>query len=305
MCRPADPLEAQEWALSRFNPWQVTAIDAATGERISFDDLADRAAAADVVFVGELHGQPVGLAFAAALFDAVLAREPASAALSLEFFEREDQAHLDDFLAGVTDEGALRDATGRTAGNFPPGHRAMVLAARDAGAPVIAANAPRRYVRLARTEGLDRLRDLTEAQRALVAIPESLTAGGYRDRFFEQLAGMTGHGGPDAEDQGEPESDEARAEREAEEQRLIESFYVGQNVWDATMAESIARALDAGRRPVVQVVGRFHVERDGGLAQRLRALAPGASVLTIVIVDKAPDQIEPDDLERGDVIVYV
>jgi len=296
---------AQERALAEFDTRRAVIFDGPTGAPITFDALADRVASADVVLIGEIHGQPRGLACAAALFETLVGRAPSSAALSLEFFDRHQQTDLDDYLSGVTDEPAFRDATGRTAENYPPGHRAMVLAALDAGVPVIAANAPRRYVRLARTDGYDRLRNLSEAQRALFSVPDSLTGGGYRDRFYEQMAGMTGHGGPDPESADEPETEDERAERQAVAARLIESYYRGQNLWDATMADSIARALSAGRRPVVQAVGRFHVEHDGGLVQRLRALAPGAEVLVVVMVDETAEAPADDDAVRDDVIVFV
>lgn len=299
-------LGAQERALRTFDPAASSAFDGASGERIGWADLAQRASEADAVIIGEVHGHPAGLALAAALFDEILARAPSSAALSLEFFARDQQAAIDDYLTQITDEPAFRDATGRTAGTYPPGHRAMVEAAKAAGVPVIASNAPRRYVRLARTDGFDRLRALHLEQRRLFATPEELSGGDYRDRFFDLMAGMAGHGGgPDAGSADAPETDEERAGREARTEQKIESFFRGQNVWDATMAESVARAIGAGRRPVVQVVGRFHVEFDGGLVQRLGALTPDAKILTIVMVDEDADALPDEDRGRGDVVVYV
>src|SRR4029079_18353147 len=113
-----------------------------------------------VVFLGENHGHPLGLATADELFEDVLAREP-NAALSLEFFERDEQSRLDDYLTGVSDVAALEKSSERTPGNFPPGHRAMVEAAKRAGRPVHAANAPWQYTTLARKEGYERLAQLT------------------------------------------------------------------------------------------------------------------------------------------------
>jgi uncharacterized iron-regulated protein len=43
------------------------------------------------------------------------------AALALEFFERDEQTRLDEYLAGVTDEAAFKKRTARTDGNYPPG----------------------------------------------------------------------------------------------------------------------------------------------------------------------------------------
>lgn len=296
-----DPIAAQQRALETLDPTQLTTIDGATGEPMTWSEVVERAAEADVVFIGEMHGHPVGLAAAAALFDEVVALTPHSAALSMEFFERDEQAALDDYLTGVTDEDAFREASRRTNGNYPPGHRAMVVVAKSAGVPVYAANAPRQYVRLARLEGFERLEELTPEQRRLFAIPDELSVGRYRDRFFDVMGGMRGHS-----DEGDSElTEEERAAKEAEQREMILSFFRSQNVWDATMAETIAWALDDGRHPVVHVVGQFHSDFAGGTLERLRLLAPEARILTISMVNTAKPAMRTEDEERADVLIHV
>lgn len=298
---PRDTTAEQRAALTDFTPDDVTIFVGATKEVIRWDDLAERAAGADAVILGELHGHPRGLAFAAALFDEILAREPTGAALALEFYERDHQPAIDDYLTSVTNADEFAAAASRTPGNDPPGHRAMLEAARSVGVPVVAANAPRRYVRLARTAGFDTLRALTEEQRRLFVVPDSMTTGGYRDRFFSAMGAMGGHSGDDPATETDAERDTRRAEAE----RVVESFFRSQNVWDATMADSVARLISTGRRPVVLVVGRFHAEFDGGLVSRLRDLSPGAGVLTIVVVDSAAASLADEDRGRGDIVVHV
>ncbi len=296
-----DTTAEQRAALEDFTPEDVTIFVGATKEVIRWDDLVERAAGADAVILGELHGHPRGLAFTSALFDDILAREPTGAALALEFYERDHQPAIDDYLTGVTSAEEFAAAASRTPGNDPPGHRAMLEAARSVGAPVVAANAPRRYVRLARTAGFDALRALTEEQHRLFVVPESMTTGGYRDRFFSAMGAMGGHSGDDPA----TETDAERAARRAEADRVVETFFRSQNVWDATMAESVARLLEIGRRPVVLVVGRFHAEFEGGVVSRLRDLSPGAGVLTIVAVDSAAASLADEDRGRGDLVVYI
>lgn len=296
-----DPIAAQQRTLESLDPSTLTTIDGVTGEPLTWSEVVERAAEADVVFIGEMHGHPVGLAAAAALFDEVVALTPHSAALSMEFFERDEQAALDDYLTGVTDEEAFREAARRTNGNYPPGHRAMVEVARSAGVPVYAANAPRQYVRLARLEGFERLEELTPEQRRLFTIPGELSEGRYRDRFFEIMGGMRGHS-----DEGDSElTEEERAAKEAEQREMILSFFRSQNVWDATMAETIAWALEDGRHPIVHVVGQFHSDFAGGTVERLRALAPEARILTISMVNTAAPAMRTKDKERADVLIHV
>ena len=271
-----------------------------TGAAVPWHQMIADMAEADVVLIGEQHGHLVGLEAAATIFDDLTPRAP-SIALSMEFFERDQQSHIDDYLTGITDEETFKKATNRNPGSYPDGHRRMVETAKNAGRPVIAANAPRRYVRLARTDGFDRFNDLTPEQRRLVDLPNSLTTGRYRDQFFELMGGMGGHGGEDDASMTEEE----RAAKAAETEAMIETFFRSQNVWDATMANAIVGALESGSQPVVHVVGQFHSDYRGGLTERVQARAPRARVITYSVVDTWSDELRDEDRDRADYVMYV
>lgn len=265
---------------------------------ITWDALVEQLALADVILFGEVHAHPTGLDAAATLFEDLLISAPTTA-LSMEFFDRDDQPHIDDYLAGVTTDETFRKATARAEGNYPPGHQRMVDAAKAARRPVAGANAPRRYVRLARTEGYDRLFALRDSQRQLFVVPRDLTEGRYREEFMRMMGSMGGHSA-DA-----PPADEAAAAQAAEKARETAlSFFRSQNVWDATMAESI-RALSAtGARPIVHVVGQFHTDFDGGLTQRVKAALPSARVITLSFVDESASELRAGDTGRADFVIY-
>jgi uncharacterized iron-regulated protein len=271
----------------------VGLYDARSGDPIAWSDLVQRAASSDVTLIGELHGQPVGQAFQAALFRDLVRARP-GAVLSMEFFERDEQAALDDYLTGLIDEEAFREQTDRTESNYPPGHRAMVEIAASQRGRVIAANAPRRYVRLARIEGMEGVESLRASQRGLFVAPDRLPAGAYAERFREMMTGMVGHTHA-AEGEPDPEMRE----------RIVEGFFFAQSVWDATMADSIADAWFEGLGPIFHIVGRFHIDRDGGLMQMLERQTPEARLLTVVMVEAEPDAFRADDLGRADVVVYL
>lgn len=260
------------------------------GAGATWDEAVSAGVGADVVLIGELHGQPVGQAFESAYFEDVLARS-ATTTGALEFFERDQQAALDDYLAGLTDEAGMRKATRRSEGNYPSGHRAIIESSKAAGRPVIAANSPRVYVRLARTDGFDRLASLTPEQKRLFVIPPgaALPTGKYRDDFFTFMRG------------GATEPGDATSEAK------IEGMFRSQSVWDATMADSVSRAMESGGKPVVLVVGVFHVGHEGGLVQALRRLKPGARVVTVTFVGAWAPESGVGDKERGlgDYVVFV
>lgn len=264
----------------------VAIVDDA-GAAVGWRELVDAASAAEVVIIGEIHGHELGLDVAASLWEDLLAQEGASPALSLEFFSRDTQPYIDDYLTGVIDDEEFQRLTRRTPGNYPPGHARMVESARTADVRVFAANAPSRYTTLARTGGMQRLETLRASQARLVQVPDDVDVDDYRDRFFDLFAGMmASHGGGSTD----PE----------EQQDLIDGFFRAQSVWDATMAETISRAVADGHAPVVHVVGQFHSDHDGGLVQRLRSRRPGVSIVTVSMADEADD--EPG---RADFVVNV
>ena len=252
------------------------------GGQVAEAQIVAAMAASEVVLIGEQHGHPLGLELAADLFEQLLATG-AAAALALESVTRDHQAELDAFLRGQLDEAAFRKAADLEGERkFPAGHRRMVLAAQAKGRPVIAANAARALVKRARLEGLEPLRALGPEAQALVEVPEELTEGTYREQF---VALMGQHAGVNA--------------------ATLAGFYRAQNVWDATMAGSIGRALAAGSRPVVQVVGGFQVDGAGGLYQRVRAANPESRVWRLSVVAEVAEALRAEDRGRADVVAYV
>ncbi len=271
------------------------------GEQVTWERLLSDAAAADAVILGEQHGHELGLSAAAALWRDLIARGGvpgdgrASAfrgALALEFIERDDQSRLDDFLAGLSDEPTFirragRSSDGPTGGNWSAGHRDMVLAAKDAGRPVIAANSPRPYVRLARTKGFEALRELTDDQRRLFVEPREMPTGRYREEF-EKLMGAGGEGVTDAK------------------RSNIDGLFRAQSVWDWTMASSMNDAINRGHRPTVLVVGQFHSDFRGGLVQALDIIRPGRRIVTVSFqseVSRSATSLPSDHVGRASFVV--
>lgn len=258
---------------------------------VSWDEVAREMAGADVVLFGEVHNHELGNAVAQELFEDVLMYNPRSV-LSMEFFERDDQVAVDDYLSGVTDLEGFTKAADRSETNYPYAHRRMVDAAKEAGRPVIASNAARRYVKIARTDGFDRLRSLGEAQQRMFVVPDGIAEGAYKDRFVEAMGGMASHGGED----------------------MINGFLRSQSVWDATMGQSIVDGLGEGS-PIAHVVGFFHVQfgsepGGSGLIDEIRAramkdLGRDVKIVTLITIPAAHDVLEDEDMGIAEFVVYV
>jgi uncharacterized iron-regulated protein len=253
----------------------------------TWSQAIQKMANADVVLMGEVHGHELGNAVQQEMFEDILTANP-STVLAMEFYERDEQVALDDYLSGITDREAFEKAADRNAGNNPWAHARMVDASKEAGRPVIAANAPRRYVRLARTDGFERLHELNDAQRALVEIPDQTPQGAYRDRFMDAMGGMASHGG----------------------EEMIESFLRSQSTWDATMAQSIVDGFQDGT-PVVLVVGYFHAQfpfeaGSSELVDQLRKRTDrDLNIVTCITLPATHEQIQDEDRNIADFVVYV
>jgi uncharacterized iron-regulated protein len=279
-------------------PRALHIFEGSTGRSLGWADVMAAASWADAVFIGERHGDPIAHRLQLALFED-LAAGYAGTALALEHLERHEQHLVDGYLRGEValdrfiDDTKSRDWAGKD--TWISCYQPLVDAAREAGSPVVAANAPRDFVRRARTEGFDALASLPKPERAQFDIP--IEGGGlfdrswddrwsaYRVRFDEIMSS--------AEDRDDPE---VRA-------RLTDVFR-SQSTWDATMGASMARALEGGAPKVVLCAGCFHIERDGGTVLQFEARAPRARVLTITVVDRSSDRLAAEDKGLADIVVY-
>lgn len=230
---------------------------AASGEAVTLEEMADDLAAADVVFLGELHDNDVGHALQLRLTELLLERRGALA-ISLEMFERDAQDQLDLYLHGAIDEARFLGHS-RPWKNYAEHYRPVVELARREGLPVIAANCYRPLAARASKQGLGAvLGDPWAATRVDVG------PGAYRDKFLELM-------GEHAAESGSP----------------AERFYAAQCLKDDTMAESIARFLqEAGEPPplVVHWCGRFHSDERLGTVERLLARRPDLDVRVVTMV---------------------
>jgi uncharacterized iron-regulated protein len=287
----------------------------------------DAVAGADVVVVGEEHGNAVGHRVELAIVADVLDRWPGSA-VSMEMFDRTEQAVVDDYLADFIDLETFQERTASTRWlkisrqyadgeinrrtfdkrisklgwpDWENNYQPIVDAARDAGAPIIAANTPWLvYMSVARREGFERLDDVTDAQRALFDVPDEVHTGLYRENFWEAMAGR-------AEGEADPEDDEVDEDSVAHPgltDEVILSMFRGQLVMDATMAASIADAKQAGAVKVVHLVGHFHCDFRGGLVQELRRRLPDDRILVITALAVDAPSLRDEDVDRADFVVY-
>jgi uncharacterized iron-regulated protein len=264
-------------------------VEGGTGARLTFDELIERLARAQVVYVGERHDQAAHHVFQKRVFAALVDRwTDGPVALGMEMFQRPAQPALDAYVAGTIDEAALLEKTEwKTRWGFGwEMYAPMLRRARDepkaAGEPgrlrVVALNAPKEVTRAVAKGGLEAL---TPEQRG--ALPP-LDLGDAGHRAFV-LKAFGAHGAEMPKDR-------------------FERFYTAQVIWEETMSSSVAEWLAANgpNARMVVVVGSGHVADRFGVPARAEKKS-GRPYATVVceVTDPAaePDaDAEPARLDK-------
>jgi uncharacterized iron-regulated protein len=260
----------------------VETIDPQNGDSMDWEDVMDLVAQADVVLLGELHDHAVGHAVQLAITQDVLEKWPTSS-VAFEMLERDEQILVDDYMEGFIDAKKLASLTGSSSwagdGSWDAWYQPIIDAVKKSSGGVIAANAPRRYVRIARLEGFGKIDELPISRSVFVSYPTELSKGRYRQRFWE----LALHGDED----GEKEEIDTTTIDPAD---PLLPFFRSQQVWDATMAESIALQKPTVEKKVLLIVGQFHIEYNGGVVQELQKRLPQANILSISIQKEVPEE---------------
>lgn len=262
------------------------------GTPATMDDLIAAARQANVTFLGESHDDPVAHFLEAEILKRVAAPDWA---LSMEMFERDVQGVVDEYLSGLIEQRDLI-ASGRAWNNYKTDYQPLLMIAKEQHMPVIAANAPKRYVDMVSGKGQQSLMALSpEAKRALPPLPYPAESAAYQERFkklmSEEMGGAKGGGKADAKAQAQHESDNALQ---------------AQGLWDATMGDSIATFLKAHPdKHVLQVNGSFHSEYRQGILDYLERYRPGTSAVAVTMLqDKSfPSWKEADMKGTGDFVI--
>lgn len=255
-------------------------IYAGDGAEAAFDAMIADLSEADVVFLGEEHDNDVGHRLQLETVRALHAARP-ELVISLEQFEADVQGVLDLYLAGGIDEAEFLERS-RPWPNYAEHYRPVIEYARANGLEVVAANVPRPEARRVAYEGLGVAGELEHAPWSTwVEEPE------YAERFAAAMG---------------------RAHM-AEEDEGLRNWFAAQCTKDDKMAESIARAVVAGRSAggdplVVHLCGRFHSDYRLGTASRLLRRLPTLDV-RVVGMDSGGDLgrgLEGDELRLGDYV---
>ena len=247
------------------------------GREVKLEEIIAALDKADVLFVGETHDDAIAHALEAELLRRADERfaQRRAVALSLEMFERDVQTVVDEYLGGLITERHFL-LSSRPWNNYETDYKPLVEYARAHHLPVIAANAPARYVSRVSAQGAQSLASLSKEARAwLPPLPFPEASAAYAAKFNQFMSGGMA-------------ATPAGAQQPAANPHGGAHLLEAQTLRDASMAYAISEFLKRGRDPlVVQVNGTFHSEERMGVPEQLAHYRKNARAVVVTII---PDE---------------
>jgi len=247
------------------------AYDVKKQQVISLDNIISDITDANVLFFGEEHNDSIGHLLEATIFEKINLKFPGKTALSLEMFHSDVQQVVDEYLLGlISEKNFIKD--GRAWSNYKD-YKPLVEYAKANKLAVIAANAATRYSNAVTKGGLEILAGFPKSSlSSLPPIPIDTATGRYLQKFNDLLGGHS---------------------------MGSMKVYQTQNLWDATMAWSIAQYIKDNKNvKILQLNGRFHSDEKLGTLAKLKKYAPQVKILNI-------SSFSADDFENPDWAKYI
>lgn len=216
----------------------------ATRQEIGVKEIAENTKSGEVLIFGEQHDDSIGHLMEFNILKELHEKLGSNLILSMEMFHRDVQYILDEYLQDlISEKNFIKES--RAWETYKTDYKPCVEFAKQNKLTVVAANTPSRYTNMVTRKGLGSLNSLSKNVRKsyLPPLPVDTLTGKYFDNFMEV---MGGHSVPGM------------------------NLYQSQNIWDATMAWSIAQAMKQQKNAVVfMLVGRFHSDYHLGTTHRL------------------------------------
>jgi len=221
-------------------------------EVITADEMIDALQEADIVFVGEMHDDPLAHDWELFIWESLASPDRA---LALEMFETDVQPLLDSYISGQVSEEVFLEGS-RPWPNYSSDYAPLLEFAIENGCSVIAANVPRSLASMVARGGLDAIASEPEVSGIVIDSSSVL----YHDMFLATMdaIGDQMHGMPVSP----------------------MNIYRAQLLKDAVMARSVLNAK------CVFVCGSFHSDYHSGIPDQL---PPNVSYLTVKILPEGED----------------
>jgi uncharacterized iron-regulated protein len=248
------------------------------GNEVRFEAMADIAGQHEVIFFGELHNNSLAHWLQLQVLKS-LHENGKKVVLGAEFFERDDQLNIDEWLAGKMRDSNF-EAEAKLWKNYATDYKPLMLYAKKNQIPFIASNIPRKYASLVSRQGLAGLDSLSAQAKTYIAplpIEVDKTLPGYVGmKDMMHGSGMN-----------------------------LDYMIEAQAVKDATMAYSLFDHINKGKT-ILHVNGSYHSNNYEGIVWYLKRKFPSVSIVTINTVEQENIHVlDPKNQSTADFIIVL
>jgi uncharacterized iron-regulated protein len=248
------------------------------GHASTFENLINQSLETDVVLFGELHNNAVVHWLQLQLLKSLSIQHP-QVLLSGEFFEKDDQLNIDEWLQGrMTDKQFETEA--KLWNNYLTDYKPLLLFAKSNKIPFVASNVPRKYAAMVSKNGLGYLQGLSkQAKKHIAPLPIKVdpTLPGYA-AMKDMMHGSSMN---------------------------IDFMIEAQALKDATMAHSMVTHYSK-ESLILHINGSYHSNNSEGIGWYLRQHKPKIRIVTINTVEQdSTEKVEPENLNTADFIIVL
>jgi uncharacterized iron-regulated protein len=248
------------------------------GNEVRFEAMAEVAGQYEVIFFGELHNNSLAHWLQLQLLKSLHELDK-NVVLGAEFFERDDQLNIDEWLAGKMRDTNF-EAEAKLWKNYATDYKPLMLYAKKNQIPFVASNIPRKYASLVSRQGLAGLDSLSEQAKTYIAplpIDVDKTLPGYVGmKDMMHGSGMN-----------------------------LDYMVEAQAVKDATMAYSLFEYINKGKI-ILHVNGSYHSNNYEGIIWYLKRKFPTVRIMTINTVEQDNiHTLDPKNQSTADFIIVL
>jgi len=251
------------------------------GNRVNFSELLEAASVADVVFLGELHNNPISHWLQRELTEALYLQKKERLMLGAEMFETDDQLLLDEYLSGKINQKNFEEEA-KLWKNYATDYKPLIEFAKTRSIPFYGTNIPRRYANLVFRSGLEALAGLSSSARNQLLPPLPIPLDLNLPAYQKMVKSMGSHGG-----------------------NSPENMVKAQAIKDACMGYVISQVWKPGHT-LIHLNGSYHSDDREGIVWYLNNYRPGLNILTLTTVEQEyPGKSDETNRNKADFLLVV
>jgi len=245
------------------------------GKETSYKSIVSEMKKADIVFIGELHNNPIVHWLQLELTKDLFNKHNENLVLGAEMFEADNQIIVDEYLGGLISTRKFETEC-RLWDNYKTDYKPLLEFAKGNGLKFVATNIPRRYASMVYIGGFDGLENLSTDAKSFMA-PLPIAYDSTVNCYNEMLKMGGGHGGANL-----PKS---------------------QAMKDATMAYFIVKNYNE-KGAFVHYNGAYHSDNYEGIIWYVKKTLKNAKVFTISNVQQDDiSKLEEENIGKADIVI--